>query len=246
MTDLFAQYASEAIPPSVQRKQAEREAAAAKPLSALDLKMREKQRLSRAYRVWKKEWRGGVLAVEPRLRDFLKYLRTVRPAQSDELIAAIRTSWLAQAARDVRLFALELVSRHCDRINRQMGFEALDDPLPPQTSLYFEARAILHAGGRAVISNDPFAVYGHDATKPQRPAPLQGAIKTRAEARAVYSEIIAELHGCEDRDTLDIYLLTIGEELVQFQTELDFLWTGDGDDFLGLDREIKAACARLT
>jgi hypothetical protein len=97
-----------------------------------------------------------------------------------------------------------------------------------------------------MISNDPFAVYGHEATKPQRPIPLTGVIKKRADARAIYSEIISELGACEDRDTLDIYLLTIGEELVQFQQELDFFWSGDGADFLGLDREIKAACERLT
>lgn len=149
MTDLFSAYAQEAIPPSVQRQQARRQAEAAKPLSALEKKMQERQRLSRAYRAWKRQWRASVLAIEPRLIDFLRYLRTVRPAQSDELVQAIKTSWLATAARDVRLFALELVSRHCDRINRSMGFEALDDPIPPETSLYFRCRDLLHNGGRA-------------------------------------------------------------------------------------------------
>lgn len=149
MTDLFSSYAQEAIPLPVQRKQAQREAEAQKALSPLELKMREKQRLSRAYRVWKREWRASVLGMEPRLRDFLKYLRTIKPANSQELIEAIATSWLAAAARDVRLFALELVSRHCDRINRQMGFESLDDPIPPDSSLYFQCRDLLHRGGRA-------------------------------------------------------------------------------------------------
>lgn len=148
MSDLFSSYASEAIPPAVQRKQAQREADAMKPLSALEKKMAERQRLSRAYRIWKRQWRTDQLTAEPRLRDFMRYLRTVRPATGGELLEAIAGSWLVKAARDVRLFALELVSRHCDRINRQLGFEALDDPMPPQTSLYFEARELLHKGGR--------------------------------------------------------------------------------------------------
>jgi hypothetical protein len=149
MSDLFAAYAEQAIPPSVQRKQAAREAEAARPSSPLEKKMQEKQRLSRAYRIWKREWRTSVLEIEPRLADFLRYLRTIKPADAGELVDALRTSWLVTAARDVRLFALELISRHCDRINRRMGFEALDDPMPPETSLYFECREMLHNGGRA-------------------------------------------------------------------------------------------------
>lgn len=149
MSDLFSAYASEAIPQSVQRQQARREAEAAKPLSELEKKMQERQRLSRAYRAWKRQWRADQLTAEPRLRDFMRYLRSVTPGTGGELIEAIRTSWLAAAARDVRLFALELVTRRCDRINRSMGFEPLDDPMPPQTSLYFQCRDILHKGGRA-------------------------------------------------------------------------------------------------
>lgn len=149
MTDLFSSYAAEAIPPSVQRQQARREAEAAKPLSELEKKMRERERLTRAYRAWKRQWRTSVLAIEPRLVDFLRYLRSIKPHNAGELVDAISSSWLATAARDVRLFALELVSRHCDRINRQLGFEPLDDPIPPETSLYFQCRELLHKGGRA-------------------------------------------------------------------------------------------------
>lgn len=144
----FDAYAAEAIPVAVQRKDA-RQHVTDKAPSALDLKMAEKQRLSRAYRASKAKWRKEVLEAEPRLRDFLRYLRTVRPERSGELIDAVKYSWLAGAARDVRLFALDLVRRHCDRINRMIGFEALDDPIPPETSLYFEARDLLYRGGRA-------------------------------------------------------------------------------------------------
>lgn len=84
------------------------------------------------------------------------------------------------------------------------------------------------------------------AAKPERPAPLTGAIKTRANARTVYSEIVAELRACDDRDTLEVYLLTVSEPIQQFEQELDFLWNGDGEDFIGLDGEIKKAWRRVS
>ena len=75
--------------------------------------------------------------------------------------------------------------------------------------------------------------------------PLTGPIKRRADARVIYGEIVSELQGCDDRDTLEIYLMTIGEQLLQFETELDFYWSGDGADFIGLDAEIKRAWAKF-
>lgn len=94
--------------------------------------------------------------------------------------------------------------------------------------------------------SDPFAAYGQSVTKPTPPPKLTGPIPTRAAARVVYTEIVAELHGCEDTDTLDIYLMTIGEQLIQFERELDFLWAGDGADFAGLNGEIAAAKERVS
>lgn len=149
MSNAFASYAESAIPAPVQRKQARKEDAAAKAPSALDLKMAERQRVSKAYRIWQRDQRAAALASEPRLKDFLRYLRKVRPEDGDELVEAVATSWLPSSPQDARIFALRLIARHCDRLNRQMGNEALDDPLPPETSVYFEARSILHAGGRA-------------------------------------------------------------------------------------------------
>ena len=96
-----------------------------------------------------------------------------------------------------------------------------------------------------MISNDPFASYGHAATKPQRPAPLTGKVKLRADARVKYTEIVGELIACEDADTLAAYLDTIKDEIAQFQSELDFYWNGDGADFPGLSEEITRARARV-
>lgn len=96
-----------------------------------------------------------------------------------------------------------------------------------------------------MISSDPFLTYGVDQTKPQRPAPLTGKIKLRADARVIYTEIVGELSACEDGDTLAAYLDTIKEEIAQFEAELDFYWNGDGADFPGLSNEIARARARV-
>lgn len=141
----FASYAQAAIPLAQQRRQAKAE----KPKSAFDLAMEEKQRLSRAYRRWKTTEARATLASEPRLRDFNRYLRSVKPEQADELIEAIEASWLPECNQSVRIYALRMISRHCDRLNQRMGNDVLDDPLPPETSTYFRARALLHNGGRA-------------------------------------------------------------------------------------------------
>lgn len=87
----------------------------------------------------------------------------------------------------------------------------------------------------------PFMTIGEPRSQPPK---LTGPVKTRAEARKVYAQIISELTACEDEDTLNAYLMTIGEELIQFENELDYLWSGDGADFLGLSEEIRLASLR--
>lgn len=145
MTDMFATYGQEAAPD----RRESRAPKVVKEPSALEKKMLERQRLNKSYRLSVSKERLETLQVEPRLMDFLRYLRTVKPDDGDELIDQIRSSWLPKSVQPVRIFALRLVARHCDRLNRQVGREALDDPIPPETSVYFEARTLLHAGGRA-------------------------------------------------------------------------------------------------
>jgi hypothetical protein len=85
-----------------------------------------------------------------------------------------------------------------------------------------------------------------ERSRPERPAPLEGPIKKRADARKIYAEIVDELRACDDRETLEIYLMTVTEPLQQFEQELPFLWEGDGFDFLGLQGEIRKAWQRVT
>lgn len=77
-----------------------------------------------------------------------------------------------------------------------------------------------------------------------RPPALLGPIKLRADARERCGGIAAELAAITDSENLEVYLLSIDRELTQFRTELEFLWFGE-DDFLGLEKEIERARARV-
>lgn len=115
--------------------------------SALDLKMREKQRLHRSYKAALRKDRQEAFSTEPRLRDFMRWLR--RQDDPRELVEGVAESWLPSSTQNVRILALRLIDRHCNRLNRLAGFEALDDPLPPESNVFFRCRDLLHAGGRA-------------------------------------------------------------------------------------------------
>ena len=80
----------------------------------------------------------------------------------------------------------------------------------------------------------------------ERPAPLTGPIKTRAEARTKYSAIVEDLRTVTDEHELDGFLMDMKIELFQFESELPFLWEGDGQDFPGLEKEIEWARARVS
>lgn len=95
----------------------------------------------------------------------------------------------------------------------------------------------------SIRPSDPFAMYGHKATTTAQPR-LVGIIKTRAEAKARYTEIVAALQQPVTKPALQSLLHDLRREMIQFQTELPFLWSGDGD-FAGLQREIEAAHVRL-
>lgn len=80
----------------------------------------------------------------------------------------------------------------------------------------------------------------------ERPAPLTGPIRTRAEARVKYSEIVADLRTVTDDIELEGFLMDMQIEIAQFEEELPFLWEGDGQDFPGLEQEIEWARARVS
>jgi hypothetical protein len=116
--------------------------------SKLDLKMEEKQRLTKAYKSLRRQLRIEILQREPRLKDLIRYLRKVGPEDGDDLIEAVAAcQWLMTADQEVRLFALNLVARREDKIKLSLGLLPLDDPLPPETCVFFEVQRLLRMGG---------------------------------------------------------------------------------------------------
>ena len=80
----------------------------------------------------------------------------------------------------------------------------------------------------------------------ERPAPLTGPIRTRAEARTKYSDIVSDLRTVTDEIELEGFLMDMQIEIHQFENELEFLWSGDGQDFPGLEQEIEWARTRVS
>jgi len=149
----YASYAAEKAPPARQSKDWDNKRAnfngGVKELSPLEKKMREKQRLSKTYMRRRRQETKATLASESRLAGFLRYLRTVQAGTGGELLEALGAcEWLLTAPLETRLFALKMIDARCNKINQQLGNDTLDDPLPPDSNIYFQAKALLYAGGR--------------------------------------------------------------------------------------------------
>jgi hypothetical protein len=146
MSDLFASYGETR---AARRNDDRPPPSRTKAPSALEKKMAERDRLSKSYRMMKRQERIETLQREPRLLDFMRYLRRMQADDADDLLQGLReASWLLHAPQDVRLFALGRIARRADKIRLMLGMTPMDDPLPPETSVFFEARDILAAGGR--------------------------------------------------------------------------------------------------
>lgn len=90
---------------------------------------------------------------------------------------------------------------------------------------------------------DPFSAYGSSSTA-GKPTPLVGQIGTRAKLRLAYSDAVDLLHECATMDDLEEWRAGHKSLIAQIHAEHEFFWAGDGD-FLGLEREIEWALARV-
>lgn len=79
----------------------------------------------------------------------------------------------------------------------------------------------------------------------QKPPPLTGPIKTRAEIRVACGEFVRELNACGDGDQLEAFIAESKPLLDQVREEVEFYWIGDGADFAGLEKEIENARDRV-
>lgn len=104
-------------------------------------KQDEKNRLMKAFRAARRQEWAELTEQEPRLIEFKKALRTMRePAQ---VLSYVSESWVREAPEKVRRAALRLVGKHCDREKRFAGRPVFDDPLPPDTNVYFTIKGML-------------------------------------------------------------------------------------------------------
>lgn len=115
----------------------------------LEAKLQERQRLNRQYKAWKRAERRRLIEAEPRLLQFIKYLRKMQIDDGDDLIEAISVcDWLLSAPQDVRLLALRLIQDRADRLCLLAGLPVFSDPMPPETNVYHECRKLLVSRGR--------------------------------------------------------------------------------------------------
>lgn len=129
--------------------------------------------------------------------------------------------------------------------------EIIGDALRNAAMRFGAALDLWHKGDLHVDDDEPAttkAVPPKQLSAPTRPKPepLTGPMKTRADARLKFGEIVRELQACADEDQLNVYLATVNDEIAQFERELPEAWKGDGADFKGLRWEIdqaRIACA---
>lgn len=104
-------------------------------------KQDERNRLDKAYRAAKREEWRELTEREPRLLEFKSALKLMRhPRQVLEFVA---DSWVRQAPEPVRRAALRLVDAHSNREKRFAGRPIFDDPLPPETNVFFMVKEML-------------------------------------------------------------------------------------------------------
>lgn len=108
--------------------------------SALLKRYEESDRLMQAHKLYRKEWFENALARCPaEMMKILRYVRAMPCADEDDFLNRIvKLTWLMNAEDDVKFMLLRVIAKRMDEING--GF---DDPLPPDTNMFFKARELL-------------------------------------------------------------------------------------------------------
>lgn len=102
----------------------------------------EVDRLLVAHKAYRQEWFEQTVARCSRpdeMMRILRYIRDMPPAAERDFIARLPgIGWLMDSAPDVRLVVLRVIAKRVDKL-----YGELNDPLPPRTNMFFEARRIL-------------------------------------------------------------------------------------------------------
>lgn len=102
----------------------------------------ESDRLLAAHKVYRREWFEKTVAECARpdeMMRILRYIERMPPAAERDFITRLPgIDWLMGGEPDVRLVVLRVIGKRVDKL-----YGELDDPLPPRTNMYFEAKRIL-------------------------------------------------------------------------------------------------------
>lgn len=107
-------------------------------MNALEAKQAEKGRLALRYRAGARAEFRAQCQQEPLLRTFRRdFGRAAQP------LLFLADHPLRFAPMDIRRAVLRQIDRHAAKVRRRLGLAILDDPLPPQTNVFFVARELL-------------------------------------------------------------------------------------------------------
>lgn len=101
----------------------------------------ESDRLFKGYKAWQKEWYATTLSLcPPEMMKILRYVRSMPDSAEDDFLQRVTNlDWLMNGHSDIRILLLRVIAK---RMDERDG--VLDDPLPPETNMYFEAKRILN------------------------------------------------------------------------------------------------------
>lgn len=108
----------------------------AAPQTAVDKALADRDRQWRRYRAAKRQQYEDLFARDDdgaNLRKFQATLNHFGIEDADRMVDYVHREarkWLAAAALDIRLIAVEMISERCMRIREKAGMAPLDDPLP--------------------------------------------------------------------------------------------------------------------
>ena len=100
----------------------------------------ESDRLIAAFKVYRDEWFTTTLQSCPdEMIRILRYVRDMPISAEDDFLERIqKLEWLMQGHPDIRFMLLRVIAKRMDQL-----YGVLNDPMPPETNMFFKARQIL-------------------------------------------------------------------------------------------------------
>ncbi len=141
--DFFTQYANEATPRAVRRKESR---AAQRERERIQEHQDAEAILGKAARAADKAWREKTLVEceDPAaMESIVGWLKRAGPDDGEAIVETVTQAAGLFKGSDARRMILQAVDKASQRIRRKMGLRELDDPLPPETNVFLECREIL-------------------------------------------------------------------------------------------------------